>query len=77
MERISEDILEEIRKEIMGKKDICENYEGEHVGICQFFGYNSFFPSWELQITLSRTPVTNVKLSSIRLYEPPKYLNFK
>lgn len=69
MEEISEETLENLRLLFIGKKVQIEGDGGEHVGWCQFIGYNKNLPSWNLQVTLSRTPVSNVKLSSIKLYE--------
>lgn len=69
MEKISEDILKEIRLLFIGKKIKLEGDGGKHVGLCKFIGYNKYLPSWNLQVTLNRTPISNVKLSSIELYE--------
>lgn len=39
------------------------------VGTCNFIGYNPHCPSWELQVTLNRTPYTNVDHTKIELVQ--------
>ena len=36
-------------------------------GKCEFIDYNPKFPSWGLQVTVSRMPIQNVDPSKIRL----------
>lgn len=36
-------------------------------GICNFIGPNSHLPKWELQITIDRTPISNVDYTKIKL----------
>lgn len=38
-------------------------------GVCFFIGYNPHCPSWELQVTLNRTPYTNVDHTKIELVD--------
>lgn len=37
------------------------------VGLCQFIGPNPNFPTWGLQVTLDRMPITNVDYKKIEL----------
>jgi hypothetical protein len=37
------------------------------IGECQFIGYNDMFPSFGLQVTLDRMPITNVDHTKIKL----------
>ena len=38
-------------------------------GVCTFIGYNPNFPSWGLQVTINRMPITNVDASTIKLID--------
>lgn len=38
-------------------------------GICKFIGHNPNFPSWGIQVTIERMPVTNVDISTIKIIE--------
>lgn len=42
---------------------------GNVVGECTFFGYNQHFPSFGLQITVDRMPLTNIDISQIELID--------
>ena len=42
---------------------------GNVIGECTFFGYNPHFPSFGLQITVDRMPLTNIDISQIELLE--------
>jgi hypothetical protein len=66
---IPPDLVQHLQETFLGKKISVENDKGKWSGVCQFIGSNPFFPSWGLQVTLDRTPVTNVKLKSIQLYD--------
>jgi hypothetical protein len=64
--KIDDKILKQIRDDLVGKR-ICiiDEKLGKLCGICSFIGYNEWFPEWELQVTIDRMPVTNVKLNKI------------
>lgn len=74
---LTQEELEDLRAKFLGKKISIkhENTTGYGVpsrdglasGICKFIGYNENFPSWELQVTLDRTPLTNVDHKTIKL----------
>lgn len=69
-EKISEETLDKLRKEFIDKKISVIDYKGEkYVGMCSFLGYNKYCPKWDIQVTLDRTPVTNININSIKLYE--------
>jgi hypothetical protein len=61
-----------LQEQFLGKKVSIQNDKGRYVGICQFIGYNEFFPSWNFQVTLDRTPFSNVKIKSVHLVEDKK-----
>ena len=61
------ELIKHLQDTFLNKKIAVENQEGGWVGVCQFIGPNPFFPSWGLQVTVDRTPVTNVKLKSITI----------
>ena len=42
------------------------------VGICEFIGPNPNFPSWGLQVTIGRMPITNVDYTKIELVKDKK-----
>ena len=74
MKRIPEETIEEIRQSLIGKRihvqyTDTKGKRKEAEGICQYFGYNKFFPSWKLQVTIGRTPITHLELSDIKLIE--------
>jgi hypothetical protein len=72
-QRLPDDILKHLEETFKGKRISVEDSKGiVWVGDCEFIGHNSFFPSWGLQVTLNRTPITNVKLSSIQIRETSK-----
>ncbi len=66
---IPEEIIENLRKSILGKRVEVKTSDIHIVGICQFFGYNPYLPLWGLQVTVNRTPVTNLELSQIKLVD--------
>lgn len=72
------DILKDMDKfyqsKFLGKKIkfYCKQY-GEIVGKCNFIGHNPNFPSWEFQITVGRTPYTNINPKTVKLYEESTY----
>jgi hypothetical protein len=73
MNKIPREVIEAYQEEFMGKKIQFTDEKGERfVGTCQYLDYNPIFPTWNLQITIDRMPVKNVKLSTIKLFEPRK-----
>lgn len=68
-QQLPPELVQHLQETFLGKKIQVENSKGKWVGVCQFIGPNPFFESWGLQVTLDRTPITNVKLKSIELYE--------
>lgn len=69
-QQIPEETITQFKEEIMGKRvQVWTEKTGKVTGICAFFGYNRHFPSWGLQITLDRMPITNVELKNIKIVE--------
>lgn len=67
--RLSPKQISELKTKFLGKKITFRDTNGvKHVGTSDFIGYNEFFPMWGLQITIDRTPITNVNHSTIQLY---------
>lgn len=70
MDRLPEDVLKHLEETFKGKRISVVDGKGETwVGECYFIGHNPYLPSWGLQVTLGRTPISNVILSSIKLVE--------
>jgi len=66
---VSQELIEQMNKQFLGKRISVEGDVGVVSGTCQFMGYNLTFPSWGFQVTVDRMPVTNVKLKSIKLID--------
>jgi hypothetical protein len=62
MERIPQHIIDQMSQSLVGKR---VQYR-DITGVCDYFGY-SFFESWGLQITLGRTPISNVDIKLIKV----------
>jgi hypothetical protein len=64
-----------MREQLLGKRISVSGqlYQGKPigdiVGKCEYFGYNQFLPSWGLQVTIDRMPISNVLLSQIKIVE--------
>ena len=75
MDKLPDDVLKHLVETFKDKRISVRNDKGEtFVGNCYFIGHNPYLPSWGLQVTLDRHPVSNVVLSSIKLVEPKKSL---
>jgi hypothetical protein len=73
--RLPDDVLKHLEETFKGKRISVEDSKGEiWIGECYFIGHNPYLPSWDLQVTLDRTPISNVKLSSIKIVELRKPL---
>ena len=66
-ERISDEVMDTFKQQILGKKIRVKTKDVE--GICEYFGYNPNFPSWKIQVTIGRMPITHLKISDIELLE--------
>jgi hypothetical protein len=56
-----------IKVPIQKRADGMGSYNSTVTGDCQFIGYNPMFPSFGLQVTLDRMPITNVDHTKIKL----------
>ena len=65
MERIADEQLTLIRESLIGKKIKARGV----TGICEYFGYNDWFPKWKLQVTIGRMPIPYLELSDIELVD--------
>ena len=64
---ITPDIKKMLEDKFLGKRVIVKTKNGKIGGICQFIGNNEFIPSFGLQVTVSRMPITNVEIKDISL----------
>ncbi len=74
MERIPQEQIELLRESLVGKMigvhfTFLNGKRTYTRGICQYFGYNDFYPSFKLQVTIDRTPITHLELSDIELLD--------
>lgn len=68
MEKLTNQEIQNLQNLYLGKKiEVIDEKGNRHVGKCGFIGYNPYFPSYGFQVTLSRTPVTNVDYKTIKL----------
>lgn len=75
MQKLTEQQIKELQDKYQGK--IVElswvSYQGRNLGSvrgeCYFIGYNPYLPKFGLQVTINRTPYTNVDLKNLKLYE--------
>ena len=65
MERIADEQITLIRETLIGKKIKARGV----TGICEYFGYNDWFPNWKLQVTIGRMPIPYLELSDIELVD--------
>lgn len=59
--------LEEAQKLYVGKRVVVKNAMGKDsvAGLCTFLGHNEMIPSWGIQITIDRTPISNIQLEQL------------
>ena len=69
MTQIDQQTLQILQEQFLGKRVSVDTPKGKFAGVCNFIGHNEFFPSFGLQITLDRTPVTNIEIRNIKLLE--------
>ena len=63
MERIPQHIIDQMYESLAGKRILYKGVGGR----CDYFGYNEFFPQWDLQVTIDRMPISNVDIKEIKL----------
>ena len=60
--------IEELNAKFLNKRILVIDNTGKTIGgKCTFIGFNSLFPSWGLQVTVGRMPITNVNPKNIKL----------
>lgn len=75
MKRLTEKQIKDLQDKYQNKTVVLSgvSYQGRDLGnvrgTCDFIGYNKHFPSFDLQITINRTPYTNIDLKNLKLYE--------
>lgn len=69
VQQIPESVIEQLQETFLHKKVLVLDSCGSRwVGECNFIGLNPFILSWGLQVTIDRTPVTNVEIKNISLF---------
>lgn len=64
---ITPDVKKILEDKFLGKRVMVKTKIGKIGGICQFIGNNEYIPSFGLQITVDRMPITNIKIQEITL----------
>jgi hypothetical protein len=64
---ITPDVKKMLEDKFLGKRVMVKTKIGKIGGICQFIGNNEYIPSFGLQITVDRMPITNIKIQDITL----------
>jgi hypothetical protein len=57
----------ELQDKYLGKRIRVSFKDDTVTGICKFIGHNPYLPSWELQVTIDRFPISNVDETKIEL----------
>jgi hypothetical protein len=69
MKKLTKVEVDLLKEKFYGKRIFVDTPKGSYAGMCTFIGYNEFFPSWGFQVTIDRTPITNVDPKKIGLFE--------
>ena len=64
---ITPDVKKILEDKFLGKRVMVKTKIGKIGGVCQFIGNNEYIPSFGLQVTVSRMPITNVEIKDISL----------
>lgn len=64
---ITPDVKKILEDKFLGKRVMVKTKIGKIGGICQFIGNNEYIPSFGLQITVDRMPITNIQIQDITL----------
>ena len=67
MKQLNQQTLDLLKEQFLGKRILVKTKDGNFVGLCSFIGHNEFFPSFGLQATVDRTPITNIEIKNIKL----------
>jgi hypothetical protein len=60
--------IEELNTKFLNKRILVTDSTGKTIGgKCTFIGFNNLFPSWGLQVTVDRMPISNVNPKNIKL----------
>lgn len=70
VQQIPEVVIDQLQKAFLHKKVVVFDSKNRRwVGKCNFIGLNPFILSWGLQVTINRTPITNVAIKDIMLFD--------
>jgi hypothetical protein len=64
---ITPEMKKSLEDKFLGKRVMVKTKHGKIGGICNFIGNNEYVPSFGLQITVDRMPITNVEIKDISL----------
>ena len=64
---ITPDVKKILEDKFLGKRVMVKTKIGKIGGVCQFIGNNEYIPSFGLQITVDRMPITNIQIQDITL----------
>lgn len=64
---ITPDVKKILEDKFLGKRVMVKTKIGKIGGVCQFIGNNEYIPSFGLQITIDRMPITNIQIQDITL----------
>lgn len=64
---ITPEVKKILEDKFLGKRVMVKTKIGKIGGVCQFIGNNEYIPSFGLQITVDRMPITNIQIQDITL----------
>ena len=64
---ITPEVKKILEDKFLGKRVMVKTKIGKIGGVCQFIGNNEYIPSFGLQITIDRMPITNIQIQDITL----------
>lgn len=66
--KLTDEQVAELEKKFLNQRVELKGDGGRHVGVVDFIGYNKYAPTYGFQVTLSRKPVSNVDVKSIKIF---------
>ena len=64
---ITPEVKKILEDKFLSKRVMVKTKIGKIGGVCQFIGNNEYIPSFGLQITVDRMPITNIQIQDITL----------
>lgn len=66
--KLTDEQVAELEKKFLNQRVELKGDGGRHVGVVDFIGYNKYATTYGFQVTLSRKPVSNVDVKSIKIF---------